>query len=290
MKIACGRSDIILSEEGLTSGMADGVVLASLSGSTAAGMVEERGGTLVLGAPEGEEGEGLGASLAVAALYCKVAGKALAFDAHAFSRAGYNFSYVYNTVADDPARLDGVDVVFYNLRPDDEILDGCTFFIAGSAAVETAPQAYFSWKDRADREEFARFERAVREKPFAVYLAELMAAKGIEKNSTVYRAAGISKYTFSKIAGYKSKHVPSRETVAALAIGLRLNYDETEQLYNAAGYHLSMSFFIDRVVAFFVRNLIHDIDQVNFCLFDYDYPPLGVRPRASKDDPDEQRD
>lgn len=122
------------------------------------------------------------------------------------------------------------------------------------------------------------------EKPFRVYLIDLINSRGYRKFSEVYKASGISKYTFSKIINFNINppHKPSKETVAALAIGLNLDISEAQEFYNAAGYYLGTTEFIDKVIRFFINESIYKIAEINYCLNYYGYPPLGERAREEK--------
>ena len=55
-----------------------------------------------------------------------------------------------------------------------------------------------------------------------------------KKDSEVYKAAQISKDAFNKIKN--GGNLPTRETVAALALGLKLNFEEAKEFYAVAGY------------------------------------------------------
>lgn len=57
------------------------------------------------------------------------------------------------------------------------------------------------------------------------------------KNSDIYRGAGITKQTFSKIFSKKTPDFrPKKDTVIALALGLKLTVNECEDLLQCAGY------------------------------------------------------
>ena len=71
---------------------------------------------------------------------------------------------------------------------------------------------------------------------FGKHLQSLLNKKCL-KNSTVYAAANISKQYFSKLL--KDQVKPSKEKMLALAVGLRLNLDETVDFLQLAGYALS---------------------------------------------------
>ncbi len=139
-----------------------------------------------------------------------------------------------------------------------------------------------SFGDRGDplKERFEEFDSNLRgDINFRDYLIALIEEKGYEKYSQVYKDAGISKYTFSKILNFSKEHKPSKDTVAALTIGLKLNLDDAQKFYHSAGYHLGTTDLVDRVVRFFISESLYNIDEVNYCLYYYGHPILGEKPR-----------
>ena len=135
------------------------------------------------------------------------------------------------------------------------------------------------------KKKLIEFEKGVEyAKPFREHLLGLIDERQYRKDSEVYKAAGISKYTYSKITSFKitPPHKPSKDTVAALSIGLKLSLDEAQKLYNSAGYYLGTTEFVDRVVRFFIEESLYEIDEVNYCLEYYGYPPLGERSRDDR--------
>ncbi len=108
---------------------------------------------------------------------------------------------------------------------------------------------------------------------------KLMDKKGIKKFSDVYKAACISKYTFSRIMNYDKDRKPAKETVAALAIGLKCTMDEAQELYHAAGFHLGTTDFLDRVIGFFIREKRYSVNEVNFCLDYFGASLIGEQSR-----------
>lgn len=96
------------------------------------------------------------------------------------------------------------------------------------------------------------------------------------KDAEVYNAARVSKQVFHKIRSNEQYH-PKKITVLALAIGLRLDLSETNELLYYAGYSMTQNEKIDIVVSYFIENKIYDIDVVNRALYDYDLPLLGSR-------------
>ena len=90
----------------------------------------------------------------------------------------------------------------------------------------------------------------------------------------VYKEANIDRRLFSKIRSNLHYH-PSKSTALALAISLKLSYDETEKLLKCAGYVFSNSERFDVIVEYFIKNEIYDIYLINEALFEYDERLLG---------------
>ena len=107
---------------------------------------------------------------------------------------------------------------------------------------------------------------------FHNHLQKLIKKKGI-KNSEVYSVSNISKQTFSKIINGKAK--PTKETVLALAIGLKLNLDETIDFLKIAGYALSPISQTDVIVEYFIEHSDYSVMKINMVLFDYGLDPIS---------------
>ena len=69
--------------------------------------------------------------------------------------------------------------------------------------------------------------------------------------------------------------MPSKRTALALAIGLKLSLEETEDLLKRAGFALSNSVMFDVIVEYFIKNEKYNIFEINEVLFDYDQAQLG---------------
>ena len=107
---------------------------------------------------------------------------------------------------------------------------------------------------------------------FHKHLRQLINKKGL-KNSEVYAAANISKQYFSKLL--KGKVNPSKEKMLALAVGLRLNMDETIDFLRIAGYALSPISQTDKVVEYFIEHEDYNVLKIDIVLFDYGLDPLS---------------
>lgn len=107
---------------------------------------------------------------------------------------------------------------------------------------------------------------------FEKHLQQLINKKGL-KNSEVYAAANISKQYFSKLL--KGQVKPSKEKVLALAVGLRLNLDETTDFLRIAGYAFSPISQTDAVVEYFIEHEDYSVMKIDIVLFDYGLDPLS---------------
>ena len=93
-------------------------------------------------------------------------------------------------------------------------------------------------------------------------------------DAQVYKKAGIDRRHFSKIRSNPNYH-PSKNTVIALALALKLDLKEAAGLLNAAGYTLSDSELPDLIIKFCFERKIYDINDVNLALDYFSLKPLA---------------
>lgn len=108
---------------------------------------------------------------------------------------------------------------------------------------------------------------------FAVMLLKLIDRKGMT-DVQCYKKANVSKKTFWKInndAAYR----PSKPTVIAFAIALRLTMEETQALLKTVGFTLSRSNTFDMIIEYYIQRSIYDIHEINAALYKFDQPCLG---------------
>lgn len=105
---------------------------------------------------------------------------------------------------------------------------------------------------------------------FTDLLVKHINTKGL-RDTAVYRAAQMDRRLFSKIMSDRD-YRPSKDTVLALIFALQLDYAESSELLESAGYLLSHSSKRDLILEYFIRERIHDLIDINLVL-----DKLGVR-------------
>ncbi len=114
--------------------------------------------------------------------------------------------------------------------------------------------------------------KGIYKESFEKHLQLLINKKGL-KNSEVYASANISKQYFSKLL--KGQVKPSKGKVLSIAVGLRLNMDETVDFLRLAGYALSPISQTDVVVEYFIEQKNYSVIKIDMVLFDYGLDPLS---------------
>lgn len=109
---------------------------------------------------------------------------------------------------------------------------------------------------------------------FAVTLFKLIDVKNMTEIEC-YKKANVSKQTWYKILNEKN-YKPSKNTVIAFAISLKLTFPETQHLLSTVGFTLSKSSKFDIIIEYFIKHGSYDIMKINETLFEFDQPCLGV--------------
>ena len=109
---------------------------------------------------------------------------------------------------------------------------------------------------------------------FSVTLLKLVDVKGIT-DVECYKKANVSKQTWYKIINERN-YKPSKNTVIAFAIALKLTLEETKHLLATVGFALSKSNKFDVIIEYFLIKGEYNIFTINETLFKFDQVCLGV--------------
>lgn len=119
-------------------------------------------------------------------------------------------------------------------------------------------------------------DELIKNKPltFSQLLLKMLDERAIS-DVEFYKRANIDRKLFSKIRNKDYK--PSKNTVLAAVVSLKLSVEEAEQLMAAAGYTWNRSDNTDIIVMYFLRRKDYDIDRLNLALYDYGEKTLGAK-------------
>lgn len=101
---------------------------------------------------------------------------------------------------------------------------------------------------------------------FSTKLFHLIDQRGLE-DVDVYKRANIDRKLFSKLR--KKDYHPSKKTVIALALALKLNLDEATDLLRYAEYALSPNDKADTIIKFCFTKPVYELMTVNELLYQY---------------------
>ena len=102
----------------------------------------------------------------------------------------------------------------------------------------------------------------------------------------VYHSCNMGKDTFWRIANNKNEGI-NKKTVVQLCFGMKLSYEDSLILLDAAGYTLSKGITFDHVIATYLKNKIYDVNDVNLTLEEVKVPSrlyLLQKNRRSKEE------
>ncbi len=107
---------------------------------------------------------------------------------------------------------------------------------------------------------------------FSEMLFRIIKEKGLSEVE-VYKTANITPQHFSKIRSDRN-YKPTKETVFALALSLRLNLPETKDLMRTAGLAFTHASKTDMVVEYFIINKNWNLFEINETLDSLNLNPL----------------
>lgn len=139
------------------------------------------------------------------------------------------------------------------------------------------PSASFS-AEKASAPKGAKKERLDKllselDEGFSGTLLKLIDERGMT-DVQCYKRANIDKKLFSKIRS-NPHYQPSKPTVIAFAVALKLSLADTKMLLERAGLALSHSSRFDVIVEYFLDTQQYDLMEINEVLYQYDLPCLG---------------
>ncbi len=109
-------------------------------------------------------------------------------------------------------------------------------------------------------------------KSFQDRLFELIDESGLT-DVEVYKKANISRKVFSSM--HKKTYHPKKSTVIAMAMSLKLDLEQTEDLLKRAGFALSPGSVTDLIVRYFISTKNYNIFDLNEALFSHGQPTIG---------------
>ena len=129
-------------------------------------------------------------------------------------------------------------------------------------------------KQKQSKSNIDDFINLVKDKQtFSEYLFSLIDESG-ETDADIYNRAGIDRRLFSKIRS-NTNYQPSKNTIFALAMSLKLDHTKTSKLLNKAGYEFSNNKLTDIIIMFCIENNIYDLYQVDSFLVEYKQKPIA---------------
>ena len=103
-------------------------------------------------------------------------------------------------------------------------------------------------------------------------LAQLLESKGLKKSQVIKKAEIAEVYGYQIFSGVR---IPERKKLLCLAVGMRLNIEQTQQLLKCAGYsQLYVKLPFDSIVLYGLCKEL-SVVQINELLYEYELETLG---------------
>lgn len=103
-------------------------------------------------------------------------------------------------------------------------------------------------------------------------MAQLLESKGLKKAQVIKNAEIAEVYSYQIFSGIR---VPERKKLLCLAVGMKLNIEETQQLLKCAGYsQLSVKLAFDSIVLYGLCKQL-SVVQINELLYECGLETLG---------------
>ncbi len=116
------------------------------------------------------------------------------------------------------------------------------------------------------------FITAQKNETFSDMLFRLIREKNLNE-CEVYKRAGITAQHFSKIRS-NSGYQPTKSTVLALAIAMRLDLPETKDLLRTAGLAFTHASTADMVIEYYIINREWNLFEINETLYSLSEEPI----------------
>ena len=145
----------------------------------------------------------------------------------------------------------------------------------GSVIPETSNQMFH----KGTEVEFNRFISGMpEERSFYEAFISMADRKHIDDFVQVYKNSGVSRSRYSRLISGVTKKI-SKETLAAFAIGLKLDLKEANEFFSEFGYIIGVYSMFDKILRFYISKRIYDIDELDTCLLYFHMNPLGEQVR-----------
>lgn len=149
----------------------------------------------------------------------------------------------------------------------------------------------FSAKDYENKQYLNALKKAIinsyeRSETFFETLMRFKKKKGIKKDSDLYKSANVLRKTFHLIKS-NPFYCPSKQTIMAFVVALRLDEEDARALFSSAGIELCSYRADDTLYDYLIRSGILkrkevDVTFINSLLNELQLPPIGSEVKEEK--------